>query len=332
MRARERVEGMSQNPQQKRPAARKASPARKAASARKAPELVPDLRPLTDRFRATQRLDDERRDERAELSASPLWGKLLFVVGAPRSGTSWLQQIIATHPDLSTGCESHFFCEGLDGLWELDRVRKTQMGLRTWVTRPDFIASVRGMADGIFGASLAADPGSTHVLEKTPHHETAAAERMAEVYPDATYVHIIRDGYSSAASMRDLWPDSEHGKSYANAAAMWRDGVQSARSALKGLNYLEFRYEDVVADPGAHLIRIFEAAGLPHDEGLIAAAVELASTPVNTKSQDSSSLSGKWQELDKKTTRAIESSAGELLKELGYLRTERTERGLFSRR
>jgi LPS sulfotransferase NodH len=294
--------------------------------------LMPDLRLLTDRFRATQRLDDQRRDERPNLAGSPLWQKMLFVVGAPRSGTSWLQQLVAVHPRLATGCESHLFCEGLAGLWELDRVRKTQMGLRTWVTRPDFVRSVRAMADQIFGAALEAQPTTTHVLEKTPHHETDAAQRMAEVYPDATYVHIIRDGYSSAASMCDLWPDSEHGKSFANAAAMWRDGVMSAREALSGLNYLEFRYEDVVAEPAAHLAQIFGAAGLAYDDVLIAAAVELGRTPINVRPVDVRSGVDKWSGLDRKHAREVESSAGELLKELGYLRTERGARGLFSRR
>ena len=293
--------------------------------------LIPDLRLLTDRFRASQRLDDERRGERANLASSPLFGKVLFIVGSPRSGTSWLQQIVATHPYLATGCESHLFCEGLSGLWELDRVRKTQMGLRTWVTRPDFIRAVRAMTDEIFAAALDAAPGSTHILEKTPHHETSAAARMAEVYPEATYVHIIRDGYSSASSMRDLWPDSEHGRSFASAAAMWRDGVMSAREALKDLNYLEFRYEDVVADPGAHLAMIFSAAGLPFDDVLIAAAVELGRKPINVRPDDQRSGLEKWRQLDRRTMREIEATSGELLKELGYLRVARV-RGFFSRR
>lgn len=294
--------------------------------------LIPDLRLLTDRFRTTQKLDDQRRDERPNLAASPLWSKVVFVVGSPRSGTSWLQQLIAVHPHLATGCETHLFCEGLEDLWELDRVRKAQMGLRTWITRPDFLRAVRGMCDEIFGAALAAQAGTTHVLEKTPHHESAAAERMAEVYPDATYVHIIRDGYSSAASMRDLWPDSEHGKSYGAAARMWRDGVVSARAALSPLNYLEFRYEDVVADPAGHLAKIFDAAGLPHDEVLIAAAVELGRTPINVRPGDVRSGVTKWDGLDRRAAREIETAAGDLLKELGYLRTAARTRALFARR
>ena len=285
--------------------------------------LRPDLRKIRERFNASLELDGpRRRSQPADLSSSPLTGRVIFIVGSPRSGTTWLQQVAIVHPLLATGAESHIFCEGLEGLWELDRERKTRMGLRTWITRPDFIRLIRQLCDGIFGAALLAAPGTTHVLEKTPHHADGAAARMAEVYPDATYVHIIRDGYSSAASLRHLWNQQGLDRSLGDSAVVWRDGVESIRSALSSLRYAEIRYEDMAADPAGCLRTMFTLASLPWDEALVAAAVEHGRVRVNVERSDDRDGTSKWDGLDYTARAEIDAVASELLESLGYLRSE----------
>src|ERR1700722_16804848 len=48
---------------------------------------------------------DERQGEIARLAQR----QLFFIGGAPRSGTTWLQQILDCHPDVSCGGEGLFF-------------------------------------------------------------------------------------------------------------------------------------------------------------------------------------------------------------------------------
>lgn len=36
---------------------------------------------------------------------------LIFIVGCPRSGTTWLQRLLASHPSVKTGQESHLFSD-----------------------------------------------------------------------------------------------------------------------------------------------------------------------------------------------------------------------------
>ena len=55
-------------------------------------------------------VDPTTRAAAFDPSASPLYGRVAFVVGAPRSGTTWLQQLLYVHPDVATGGESHLFC------------------------------------------------------------------------------------------------------------------------------------------------------------------------------------------------------------------------------
>src|SRR5437588_5130521 len=50
---------------------------------------------------------------------SPLDGRMIFLVGARRSGTNWLQRTLATHPAIvSVPSETHLFSHGIAPLAE----------------------------------------------------------------------------------------------------------------------------------------------------------------------------------------------------------------------
>src|SRR5689334_13433315 len=67
--------------------------------------------------------------------ASPLFGRMCFVVGAPRSGTTWLQQLLYAHPLVATGGETHLFCEVLPAAFDNFNLPDPTSNLRTWVSR-----------------------------------------------------------------------------------------------------------------------------------------------------------------------------------------------------
>ena len=50
---------------------------------------------------------------------SPLRDRVIFVEGAPRSGTTWLVTLLATHPDIAgVQAESHLFDFGVDRVFD----------------------------------------------------------------------------------------------------------------------------------------------------------------------------------------------------------------------
>ena len=56
---------------------------------------------------------------RMGIAGSPLRDHVIFIEGAPRSGTTWLQMLLATHPDIAgLEAESHLFNYGLDHLFD----------------------------------------------------------------------------------------------------------------------------------------------------------------------------------------------------------------------
>ena len=146
-----------------------------------------------------------RRDAHFDPTASPLYGKVAFVVGAPRSGTTWLQQLLLVHPLIATGGESHIFCEGLPAIFDNFAYADETSHLSTWVAEDELLTAARAFCDAVFGAQLKGSrPGAEVILEKTPNHRLQAG-LQAKIYPDARYVHIVRDGRDVAASQHSMW-------------------------------------------------------------------------------------------------------------------------------
>src|SRR3954468_24306620 len=83
-------------------------------------------------------------------STSPWFGKAIFIVGVPRSGTTWLHQMLSVHPDVVTAGEAHVFCEGISTLLRNHDDPDPNMKLSTWVSRPELDTLVRQLIDGIF--------------------------------------------------------------------------------------------------------------------------------------------------------------------------------------
>jgi hypothetical protein len=198
-------------------------------------------------------------------AASPLRDRVIFVEGAPRSGTTWLVTLLATHPEIAgVDAESHLFDFGADRLFDNFEHRDPDYhGLRRYVERDELVDAVRDLCDSILmamRARVSVGPVPPFVVEKTPIRRGANGldlARKAECYPDAWYVHIVRDREAVARSlMRSPWmPD----RSYEACADLWDRAVGHAREHLGDLpRYREMSYEDLRADPAKACKELFE--------------------------------------------------------------------------
>jgi hypothetical protein len=188
----------------------------------------------------------------------------VFLVGAPRSGTTWLQIMLARHPDLSTCQETHLFSSFLSSMqqhWRQFAKSNRGAGLQAAISHGKFIELERHFAlsvlDSIGDAPI--------ILEKTPAHVTVLSDIM-EVLPEARFIHIIRDPRSVAASLAAAGKDWGH--SWASTDSMrnarrWMNCV-TAGIALRDRPsiYCEVRYEDLLTDAAAELERIFTWIGV----------------------------------------------------------------------
>jgi Sulfotransferase family len=196
-------------------------------------------------------------------------GAPIFVIGAPRSGTTLLRIMLSTHPRIYIPPESDFIPRLYLGrarttmsrdraLRDLQVIFGNRRFLREWRdAAPDpatFVAALpeltpAALLDTLYRA-YAAQHGAARWGDKSPIY-TRYVPLLAEIFPSAQVVHLIRDGRDAAVSTLAAYPDRFYVDVYF-AARSWRRRVRAARHAgvaLGPARYTELRYEDLTTDP-----------------------------------------------------------------------------------
>jgi hypothetical protein len=186
--------------------------------------------------------------------------EVVFVVGAPRSGTTLMQQVLVGHGDF-------FSIPGESGIFThqdvFDPARKhfgLDLGLRRELFRVSrshvefFERAVRSLPGAL--------PGKVFV-EKTPQHALRTAF-LLDRFPRSRVVHVVRDGRdcfcSSQANQHVPQRASVH-----RFASYWRRCINAVESQSASDRVLRIRYEDFVADPQLWLGRLMAFLGKSPD-------------------------------------------------------------------
>lgn len=93
-------------------------------------------------------------------------------------------------------------------------------------------------------------------------------ESIQKIFPDARFIHIIRDGRDVALSYRGLWFGP--GDDVMSSARFWSERINLARQQSKSLKYyLEIRYEDLVTNTFEELQHICRFLGLQFQDSML---------------------------------------------------------------
>lgn len=130
----------------------------------------------------------------------------IIVLGSARSGTTFLGNLLGRHPDVC-------FIEEPRLVWKFGNDARSDM-LRPQHARPEVVAHIRGQF-----AKRMKISGGVRILEKTPSN-SLRLDFVRTVFPDALFVHILRNGYDSALSIRSF--SSKHSTGLPKARLMQR--------------------------------------------------------------------------------------------------------------
>jgi hypothetical protein len=196
--------------------------------------------------------------------------RLIFLIGAPRSGTTWLQLMLASASEVASANETHLFTNYMQSLfrgWDRLRDSAREVGLHHLVTEDQYLSSVRDFAARALAAIAARKPDARVILEKTPGHAFAWRD-IARIFPDAHFLHLVRDPRAVIASLLAAKKEWESGDwvpaRVTSACEFWRQHVTAATPAKATGRYHEVRYEDL-REP-ATLRRVFAFLGVDRSE------------------------------------------------------------------
>jgi hypothetical protein len=211
----------------------------------------------------------------------------LIVLGVGRSGTTLLRVLLDRNSRLAIPYET-FFVPQLAHRHgrrpKLDEFVDDLGRLRTlydWGITPEDVRPRLGEGMTISEAiaaifeTYAERQGKPRWGDKTPLYmqQLPLLERL---FPDALWVHLVRDGRDAALSFLEL-PEGFSGKTWARPrtvaqfAARWRTEILAARRLGRhaGSRYVELRYEDLVAEPERELRRVCEHGSLPWEPDML---------------------------------------------------------------
>lgn len=271
--------------------------------------------------------------------------RLAFLIGSPRSGTTWLQNMLASRPEVASAPELGLFTSYIGPTWrrwvaEVDSYTSVQRrrwrGLPLLLSEDEFLSSLGVTARSIYARVLAAKPGAQVVLDKDPGN-SFYVDLIARLFPGATFLHLIRDGRDVTTSLMNAaasdWGARWAPRSVYAAAERWNDTTRAARRAREtGCSYEEIRYEDLVRNDSSGLARAFKTIGIdvPPDEADTIlrshgtpsrdALVKRTAAAIRTDPWDPPRLAqvGRMETWTRYEKYAFDQAAGELLVALGY--------------
>lgn len=243
--------------------------------------------------------------------------RFVFVVGSPRSGTTFLGSAIGSVPGLLDLGEVEPLKDAIRRIATLDQAR-TAAEIRRLLNRSRRLSLVGGIRP------VEQTPEMAHILPA-----------VVEAFPEGRVVHAVRDGRDVVCSLLErgwlragnrggdyagppfgpkarFWVEEERREEFPQvsdarrAAWAWRRYVTAVRGS--GVPVTEVRYERMATDPEAVGAELAEALRISAPD-MIAALRQAHTESIGRYARDLTT-----EELDD-----VMAEAGELLDDLGYL-------------
>lgn len=205
--------------------------------------------------------------------------QMLFVISAPRSGSTMLERMLEAHSEILGGPEPHLLTPLAHlGVW--DKVDKAPYdhilaaeAQRLFVEQlpnkeQDYWDACRAYCDTLYGRYLTPS-GKSVCLDKTPAY-ALVLPFMMKVFPDARYIVLTRHPLATFSSYANSFFDGEYAVAQSHNPLLDRY-VPALAGFLRQdeVQHLHVRYEDLVATPEDKMREVYDYVGVPFEADTI---------------------------------------------------------------
>jgi tetratricopeptide (TPR) repeat protein len=184
----------------------------------------------------------------------------VLIVGMPRSGTTLVEQILSSHPEVAAGGELPFWAQRVHG-WDPSGIGSLEAGKLSRISE-DYRTQLRQIG-----------PGAARVTDKMPSNFEAIGQiRMA--LPGARIIHCRRNPVDTCLSMffTNFTTGHEYTWDRGDLAFFYRQYerlMEHWRRVLEDDRFIEVQYETLIADREAETRRLIAFCGLDWDEACL---------------------------------------------------------------
>jgi len=215
--------------------------------------------------------------------------RLFFIVGTGRCGSTLLQAMLTSHPNLYIPPELRYFGRHEPGVRFTDPLRDEHVEAYLALCQRDIWWEDAGMDAGAFQDAVrggirtsrdiylwilghvAARRGNRKARcgEKTPYY-VLFAEQIAGLFPGARFIHLYRDPRDVAASfLEQYWVPGGTALRVAHYLLLVLRHVEQAAKHLGPERFCSVKYEELVDHPERELRRLCDFLGEDYDPAML---------------------------------------------------------------
>jgi Sulfotransferase family len=207
--------------------------------------------------------------------------RLVFLIGAPRSGTTLLARMLGAHSQIYGRAEPHlitpiahlgYFGKVQKAPYDQNNVEQAIREIVAEIPRHEagYLDALRAYTDSIYAQLMELAPlGKRLFLDKTPAY-ALVLPFLVKLYPDAKYVVLTRHPLAVLSSYVESFFAGDYRVALDHNPILQRYVPELARLVRdRPVPHVWVRYEDLVKEPEVHFRRVCEHLGVPFEERAI---------------------------------------------------------------
>jgi sulfotransferase family protein len=207
--------------------------------------------------------------------------RLVFLIGAPRSGTTLLARMLSAHSQIHGRAEPHlitpiahlgYFGKVQKAPYDQNNVEQAIREIVAELPRHEagYLDALRAYTDSIYAQLMELAPaGKRLFLDKTPAY-ALVLPFLTKLYPRAKYVVLTRHPLAVLSSYVESFFGGDYRVALDHNPILQRYVPELARLVRdRPVPHVWVRYEDLVKEPEVHVRRVCEHLGVPFEERII---------------------------------------------------------------